>query len=357
MSIAVEVLTAIADVDRDAYLRLQRASAASAFYDPRFLAGVERLPLLPADKTYYLVARDGPRLVGFLPAYLQSPVVVDPFGVLGKTTSARFAPEARGLFSHVMHCYDSTILCDGGPPVLEALLAELGELGRQEGAQHFAIMNVPEGRLLAWARQLHLEVSFMVDRFSMELAGVADFDALVARLPADGRHEMRRQLRKFAASDARAIVETAPFARLEEVAELCHVTTARKGTPQYLPPGPLAALVRSCGDMIRLVSVYVGDRRVAGLICIDDGPVLHLWLGGVMYDGVAFSPYTVGIAEAYRYALAQGKRRIEVGRLNAKIKHRLGLLPQPLYAIVSPDLLTGTRRNAPSASRQPALPR
>jgi len=350
MSLVVEVLTTVEDVDREAYLGLRRACAESAFYDPRFLAGVERMPLLPADRTFYLVAHDGPRLVGFLPIYLQSPAVVDPFGVLAKSTSARFAPDARGLFSHVMHCYDSTILCDGGPPVLEALLAGLAALGREQGAEHFLIMNVAEGRLLGWARQLHFEVSYMVDRFSMELAGVGDFDALVGRLPADGRHEMRRQLRKFAASDARAVVETAPFARLEEVAELCHLTTARKGTPQYLPPAPLAALVRSCGDMIRLVSVYVGAARVAGLICIDDGPVLHLWLGGVTYEGVGFSPYTVGIAEAYRYALARGKRRIEVGRLNARIKHRLGLSPQPLYAIVSPNLLTGTPRHLPVPS-------
>lgn len=357
MSITVDVLNRIEEIDLNDYLDLRRACEASAFYDPRFLAGVERLPLLPADKTYYLVARDGTRLVGFLPIYLQSPAVVDPFGVLGRTTSARFAPDARGLFSHVMHCYDSTILCDGGPPVLEALLVELAALGRQEGARHFVIMNVPEGRLLAWARQFQLEVSYMFDRFYMDLAGVGDFDTLVARLPPDGRHEMRRQLRKLAASDARAVVETAPFATLDEVAELCHLTTARKGTPQYLPPGPLAALVRSCGDMIRLVSVYAGDRRVAGLFCIDDGPVLHLWLGGITYAGVEFSPYTVGIAEAYRYALARGKRRIEAGRLNAKIKHRLGLAPQPLYAIVSPNLLADADENLSATSPLSAVAR
>ena len=57
------------------------------------------------------------------------------------------------------------------------------------------------------------------------------------------------------------------------------------------------------------------------------------------YDGLDFSPYTIGVAEAYRYALAQGKRRIEAGRLNAKIKHRLGLSPMPLHSIVSPNLL------------------
>jgi hypothetical protein len=155
---------------------------------------------------------------------------------------------------------------------------------------------------------------------------------------------MRRQLRKFATSGARAVVETAPFSRLEELTELCHLTTKRKGTPQYLPAAPLARLVESCGDMIRFVVVYAPDpidardRIVAGIICIDDGPVLHVWLGGMTYEGLDFSPYTIGVAEAYRYALAQGKRRCEVGRLNAKIKHRLGLSPLPLHSIASPNL-------------------
>jgi len=238
-----------------------------------------------------------------------------------------------------MHCYDSTVLGDDRPAVLAAMLERLAVLARAEGAQHFVIMNVAEGPLLVAARGLGLEVSYMFDRFHLDLTGMRDFDALVAALPPDGRHEMRRQLRKFAASGARAVVETAPFARLEELTELCHQTTKRKGTPEYLPPAPLAALASSCGDMLRFVVVYAEDRIVAGLICIDDGPVFHLWLGGMTYEGLDFSPYTIGVAEGYRYALAQGKRRIEVGRLNAKIKRRLGLSPMPLHAIVSPNLL------------------
>jgi predicted N-acyltransferase len=361
MSIAVEILTSIAQLDPTAYDSLRRSCAASAFYDPRFLSGVERAPLLPVEKTYYLAAyegasegtREGNRLVAFMPAYLQSPSVVDPFGVLQQTTSARFEPGARGLFSHVMHCYDSTILGDGRAAVLAAMFERLTELGRAEGARHFVLMNVAEGPLLAAARGAGLEVSYMFDRFHLDLSGLTDFEALVEALPSDGRHEMRRQHRKFAASGARAVVESAPLARLGELTELCHLTTKRKGTPQYLPPAPLAGLVSSCGDMLRFVMVYVGDRIAAGLICIDDGPVFHLWLGGMTYEGLDFSPYTIAVAEGYRYALARGKRRVEAGRLNAKIKHRLGLSPMPLYSIVSPNLVA--RDGASARSPRPAV--
>ncbi len=342
MSIAVDILTRIDQLDPAAYLALRRSCGTSAFYDPRFLAGVERSPLLPVDKTYYLVARDGPALVAFMPAYVQSPAVVDPFGVLEKTTSTRFEPDARGLFSHVMHCCDSTIVSHCGATVLMPMFERLAELARAEGAQHFVLMNVAEGPLLTAARGLGLEVNYMFDRFHRDLSGDRDFDSLVAVLPSDGRAEMRRQLRKFAASDARTAIESAPFGRLDELAELCHLTTKRRGTPQYLPAVPLAQLVASCGDMIRFVMVYAGERMLGGFICIDDGPVFHVWLGGMTYDGVDFSPYTVAFAEAYRYALRHGKRRIEAGRLNAKIKGRLGLSPLPLYSILSPDLRART---------------
>ena len=351
MTIAVEVLTGIDQLDAPAYLALRRSCVASAFYDPRFLAGVERSPLLPVEKTFYLAAYDGPALVGFMPVYLQSPEVVDPFDVLRKTTSTRFAAGARGLFSHVMHCADTTVIANGGAPVLAPLFEGLAALAKAEGAQHFVIANVAEGPLLAVARELGLEVNYMFDRFHLDLSGIPDFDALVRGLPPAGRHEMRRQLRKFESSGARAVVETAPFARLDELAQLAHLTTARRGTPQYLPPGPLAQLVSACGDMIRFVVIYDrDDRMVAGIICIDDGPILHVWLGGMTYEGLDFSPYTIGVATSYRYGLAQGKQRLEVGRLNAKIKHRLGLSPMPLYSIVSPDLRA--RAGAVTAQQQ-----
>jgi len=214
MTIAVEVLTSIDQLDAAAYLTLRRSCAGSAFYDPRFLAGVERSPLLPVEKTFYLAAYDGPALVGFMPVYLQSPSVVDPFDVLRQTTSARFAAGARGLFSHVMHCYDTTIITTGGAPVLAPLFEGLAALAKAEGAQHFVLMNVAEGPLLAVARELGLEVNYMFDTFHLDLSGIGDFDALVSGLPSSGRHEMRRQLRKFEGSGARAVVEIAPFARL-----------------------------------------------------------------------------------------------------------------------------------------------
>ena len=347
MTIAVEVLTSIDQLDAAAYRALRRSCAASAFYDPRVLAAFERAPLLPVEKTFYLAAYEGPALVGFMPAYLQSPAVVDPFDVLRQTTSTRFEAGARGLFSHVMHCYDTTVIGNGGAPVLAPLFERLAALAQAEGAQHFVIMNVAEGPLLAEARGLGLEVSYMFDRYSPRPVGDPRLRCARRGLAPGGSArdappaaQVRRERRPRGRGDALRSPGSTSWR------SSAHRTTARRGTPQYLPPAPLASLLSSCGDMLRFVVIYdLNDRMVAGFICIDDGPTFHMWLGGMIYEGLDFSPYTVAFAASYRYALAQGKQRIEAGRLNAKIKHRLGLSPMPLHAIVSP----GPARARPSA--------
>ena len=86
-----------------------------------------------------------------------------------------------------MHCYDSTILCDGGPAVLEALFDRLVALGKGQAARRFVIMNVAEEPLLASARGLGLEVSYMFDRFPLDLDGLDDLDSLNHARAAQGR--------------------------------------------------------------------------------------------------------------------------------------------------------------------------
>ncbi len=66
--------------------------------------------------------------------------------------------------------------------------------------------------------------------------------------------------------------------------------------------------------------------------------MFHVWSAGMDYDDTGFSPYTAGMAAAYQYAMEAQRARVEGGRLNARIKARLGLHPLRLYAILSEDL-------------------
>ena len=70
------------------------------------------------------------------------------------------------------------------------------------------------------------------------------------------------------------------------------------------------------------------------------------------YDSSGFSPYSLCFAKAYEYAFEHGLQRIEAGRLNARIKLRLGFVPEPIYAITSERLST---RPAMQQARQPAI--
>jgi len=117
VSIEVELRHSIDAVEEGEYQALFRASGASFFYDWRFLRAAECSPLLPVVAAYYLLARDEGRLVGFLPAYVQAVASVDPFGLLGRTASIASDRGQQALFSHVMHCFDSKVVCVQGASV------------------------------------------------------------------------------------------------------------------------------------------------------------------------------------------------------------------------------------------------
>lgn len=341
MALTIDVHRFLQSIDDDAYRALHAASAAPVFYDRRFLDAAEHSPLLPVEKVFYLCASEGDELIGLLPAYLQRVATIDPLGLLERTAGVRDGGSDLGLFSHIMHCWDSTVpaLADR-PDARTALLRAFKQLARDQGARHVGLLSVRDPALLEHARGQGFSGAHLVDRYDVDLRRFANFEQFVRQLPGDGRCEMNRQLRKFEASGATARVIAPPFdGVLERLTELCYRTTARNGTPQYFPPAPLARFVRRCGGLVRLVVVECGSELVGGIICFEQAGRIHLWSAGVVYDRSSFSPYTLCFASAYRYAFARGLKRLEGGRLNERIKRRLGLTPTPLYSLIARDLL------------------
>jgi predicted N-acyltransferase len=338
VTLTIETVDTLERVNAQAYQAFHAASGAPAFYDWRMLLAVERSPLLPAERTFYLCAREGGSLVGFLPAYLQRLAVVDPLGLLAKTAGVHDAGGEHGLFSHMMHCWETTIPgTDAGGRAHAELMRALRRLGAEVGASHTGLLNVGDVAWMPLLADCGFVVRPMVDRWVLDLDRFGDFEQLVRELPIDGRQEMNRQLRKFAASAATATVLAPPFGDvLERQCELCFETTARRGTPHYFPAGPLARFVRQCGDLARLIVVESDGHLIGGCICYRQRDTLHVWSAGVAYDRSEFSPYTIFFATAYRYAFEHGLRRIEAGRLNERIKQRLGLVPLPLYSALAP---------------------
>lgn len=337
MPVQVEIRQSLDDTFKEEYQSFLQASGASFFYDWKFLRAAERSPLLPVDGTYYLLARDEGRLVSFLPAYLQRVSTVDPFGLLARTAGIAGDGGQRALFSHVMHCFDTTVIgIPGSSDPLPALMQALKQLARDIDARYTGLLNVAESGLLGQLSDHELAVRHLVDRYFLDLTPFTSFDELLLALPKEGRYEMNRQLRKFDAGEGTVTVLEPPFDhRLEQLAALCQQTTARNGTPQYFPADALAGFVRICGDLARLVVVEKHDTIAGGFICFVDKRLVCVWSAGMRYDLTDYSPYTVSFAHVYRWSMANGIATVEAGRLNERIKLRLGLKPLPLYSATS----------------------
>jgi predicted N-acyltransferase len=340
MEIKVEIYSSLSQLSEFEYDQFHNNRNGTLFYDWRFLTAAERSPLLEVRKTYYMVARSHGQLLSLLPVYLQKLSVVDPFKILADKAGIIDYGNDYGVFSHVMHCFDSTIPCrQTSLELYDVLICRLRKLAIIEGASYFGLLNVQDPFLLQHAGALGLNVNFMLDRWQTELAEYANFEHFIQQLPYDGRNEMRRQIRKFEASEATLSMLAPPFGkRLDQLTALCQETTARHGTPHYFPAEPLARFSRLCGDLIRLNLIELKGELVAGMICFQQKGALHLWSAGMRYDQVEFSPYTMAFVNAYRYAFDQQLTHLGAGRLNEKIKRRLGLQSERLYALTSERL-------------------
>ncbi|WP_141322999.1 GNAT family N-acetyltransferase [Myxococcus sp. AB025B] len=330
------VLTRFSELDPAEYGALLKSGRAPVFYDPRLMLAAEQTPLLPPERVFYIVARDAGGLQAFLPCYLLSAQQIDPFGLLKRTASVDLYEEGRGLFSHIAHCYESVLLVRAGrQDLLAPMLARFRDLALELRVKRHGLVNVTDPVLMEVAASNGYCVNYMLDRYSMSLEAARPFDDYLLGLPREGRQELRRQLKKFLASDARVSVVRPDQEGLEALTPLVQETTARHGTPFYFPRSALLEFVRQCGALVWLVKVEHLRKWLGGFICLEEESTLHIWSGGFTYDAVDFSPYTIAFAEVYRHAVSRGFRRIEIGRLNARIKERMGYLPVPMYSIIS----------------------
>lgn len=319
-------------IDAAAYADLWASCGKPAFYHPDLLRAAEQFPLLPASGTHYLAAWGDGRLEALLVVYQQNKP--DPFGTLARTTGISFDRPGGGLLGHVAHCYDSRLLLrpDAGPAAADLLLARLRGLAAELGIPGSGILNVADQATLAAMERGGFAVNYMHDRFFIDLAPFRDFDEFVERLPRHGRQEMKRQLRKFAAEGGSTRVQRAGDADLEAAVRLCHLTSAKNGTPHYYPVDIFLRFLKRCGDLVSIVSVRLGEHLVAAVVCIEEPGRLHMWAGGAVYDYSDFSPYTLMFAACIRNAFDRGFPVMETGRTNARIKARLGCTPQALYS-------------------------
>jgi hypothetical protein len=313
---------------------LNSAANAPFFYDARFLRAAHYHPLLPVIQAYYILAYQCATLVGFTVVYSQrSP---DPFGSLSRATGLNF----NGSFvclGHIMHGYETEIIVstEQADSIRGDILNSIKALGASMGAQYVGLINIANDKLVTAGILEGYRASFMWDRYFMDIVCIDTVEEYIAGLPADGRREMNRQQRKLAASHHRASVRSLPMTDMAQIAELVCVTSARHGTPDYYPPAAFKLFVETCASLIRIISVQEYDHIVGALVCFVHGKTLHIWAAGMSYDKTDFSPYSVCMLEAFRYAKQEGLTAIEIGRTNHKIKTRMGFKTKALFSLIA----------------------
>ncbi|WPP00918.1 GNAT family N-acetyltransferase [Pseudomonas sp. HR96] len=332
-----KIIKVISDFDRlplSCITELNTAANASFFYDVRFLRAAHHYPLLPILKAYYILAYQHSTLVGFTVVYSQSSP--DPFGSLSRATNLNFNDDLVCL-GHIMHSYDSEIIAstEQADVVRGDILKSIKALGTRLGAKYVGLINIANNELVSVGVSEGYQASFMWSRYFMDIACVDTVQDYIAGLPADGRREMNRQQRKFQNSHHRAQVQSLPVTDLAQIAELVCATSARHGTPDYYPPSVFKTFVETCADLIRIISVEEHDQILGVMVCFVHGMTLHIWAAGMSYDKTDFSPYSVCMLEAFRYAKQEGLTSIEIGRTNHKIKTRMGFKAKELFSLIA----------------------
>jgi len=313
------------------------AAAAPVFYESTYLAAYHDTPLADLDGIGYLVARARPagRPLAILPAALHRHP--DPLGVLRRLHPG--VERGPALLSHVWHCYDARIVgADGRSDVVDALLRAARQLADEWRARWFGFINVERGGSTAAAlTAAGLRGGHLVDRFTADLAGLADLDDFLQRIGPRARANLRRTRRRAADCGLVASVRAPGEADLGEVAELCSRTAARFGNVGFYPAHAFARFVCALGPAAHLLEVRQHGRLVAAGVCLTDELRFHTWTCGVDYTVVGnASPYALLFAESVELALRLGRRVLEGGRSNGVFKLRHGLVPRPLDAYVVP---------------------
>jgi CelD/BcsL family acetyltransferase involved in cellulose biosynthesis len=176
----------------------------------------------------------------------------------------------------------------------------------------------------------------------LTLKSGADFDAYLATLDKKGRHEIRRKLRRAAASgDLRLTESTDPLADLDVFIDLHQ---RKWGDEGLFPPTPggdasrrfFRRLFEEHGPngALRLAFLSVGGRRIAAGIHFrtDDGYLYYN--AGVDPDARDLSPGVVMVALYIEHAIADGCRRVDFLRGDELYKYEWGAVDEPIQRIL-----------------------
>lgn len=168
------------------------------------------------------------------------------------------------------------------------------------------------------------------------------FEALLARLDKKDRHEIRRKLRRAAASGPIDLVEAAdPLAELDAFVDLHQ---RRWGADGLFPPTEGGRQSRRFLErlfelawpegFVGLAFLEVGGRRIGAGITFDDGETVYFYNAGIDPEAAALSPGVLLAERLIRRAIELGRRRFDFLRGNEPYKYSWGAVDEPIARIL-----------------------
>jgi hypothetical protein len=172
-----------------------------------------------------------------------------------------------------------------------------------------------------------------------------DWDAYLASLTKQARHEIRRKLRRAAAAGDLAVTVSAPDSG--EVGRFIELHQARFGDEGLFPPTEGGARSRrfverlaqlesaeAGGGQLVLAEVRSGERLIFAALAFDDGRTCYLYNAGMDPDARELSPGVTGTAEFLRERLAAGRWRFDFLRGDEPYKYEWGAHDEPIERLL-----------------------
>jgi len=338
LSIQVSVYNSLNDLTYSSYYKFYKSIQASIFYSWEFLLAVEKFPLLPTIKVFYIVVSDCDELVGFLPLYLQKNV--DPFNVLSQSTGYSLTKDTKGIFSHIMHVSDSKILAFDTPDniIVDKILSCMRDIRLDEKIECCGILNIDTNYLnytIDIFQKYDFKINYMWNRYKTDVYKYRELNEVIEALPRNGRQEVNRQIRKYNLTESSVEWKNIRDTNLEMVVNLIYETTDKYGTGAYYPKEAMYNFLINCDKIAKIIEIKFINQVVAVGVVFLDNETLHFWALGVNYTITEYSPYTILYVNLYKYAISNNYRTIEVGRTTQSIKERLGFSAVPLQSIIN----------------------
>lgn len=339
LNIQVAVYNRLDDINYSSYYKFYKNIKASIFYSWEFLLAVEKFPLLPTVKVFYIVATNGDELVGFLPLYLQRNI--DPFNVLSKSTGYLFTKDTCGLFSHIMHVSDSKILTLDtfqDNLIVDKILVCMKDIQLNEKIECCGILNI-EINCLNYTVDIFnkhdFKINLMWSRYKTDVSKYRKLSEIIHNLPRSGRQEVNRQIRKYNLTESSVEWKSIREMDLNVVVDLIYDTTDKYGTGAYYPKEMMFKFLTNCDKIAKIIEIKCCNHVVGVGVVFLDNDTLHFWALGVNYTIPNYSPYTILYVHLYKYAISNNYNTIEVGRTTQSIKERLGFSAIPLQSIIN----------------------